>query len=167
MTENDMKKLSRADLLEMLIDQSNELNKVKEKLNKAEAALKQKELYINNAGSIAEASLKLNGVFEAAQAASQQYMDNIKLLSERQASICRNIERETFEKADRELAETQKKCAAMEAEAKIRCAEMVTKAKAESQYYWDELVKKLDVYYEEHKGLRELLSVAIPKKEQG
>ena len=86
MTENDMKKLSRADLLEMLIDQSNELNKVKEKLNKAEAALKQKELYINNAGSIAEASLKLNGVFEAAQAASQQSMDHIKLSKKRTES---------------------------------------------------------------------------------
>ena len=36
--------------------------------------------FINEAGSIAEASLKLNKIFETAQAVADQYIDNIKRL---------------------------------------------------------------------------------------
>ena len=68
MTDNDVKKLSRKDLLEMLIDQSREIESLRAKLSEAEAALKKREIAIDKAGSIAEASLLLNGVFEAAQA---------------------------------------------------------------------------------------------------
>ena len=32
---------------------------------------------IENSGSIAEAALKLSGIFEAAQAAADQYLENI------------------------------------------------------------------------------------------
>ena len=69
MTEKEMKKLSRAELLEMLIAQSIELENCKEKLNAAEVALKNREIAINRAGSIAEASLALSGIFDAAQLA--------------------------------------------------------------------------------------------------
>ena len=72
MKEKELKRLSRADLLEMLIDQSKELQEVREKLQQAEAELKKREIAISNAGSIAEASLMLNGVFEAAQAACRE-----------------------------------------------------------------------------------------------
>ena len=69
MTDNDVKKLSRKDLLEMLIDQSREIESLRAKLSEAEAALKNREIAIDKAGSIAEASLLLNGDFEADQAA--------------------------------------------------------------------------------------------------
>ena len=92
MTEKDMKKLSRADLLQMLIDQSTEMKELQEKLEAAEKAreaaeearrtaeeaLKNREITLNNAGSIAEAALQLNGVFAAAQASCQQYIDNVR-----------------------------------------------------------------------------------------
>ena len=76
MKEKDLRRLSRADLLEMLIDQSKEVQILREKLEKAEAELKKREIAIQNAGSIAEASLMLNGVFEAAQAACREYVEN-------------------------------------------------------------------------------------------
>lgn len=167
MTEKDIKKLSRADLLEMLIDQSEELQTLREKLSEAESALKRREITINTAGSLAEASLQLNGVFEAAQAASQQYMDNIRLLSERQQTVCQQLERESREKAERRLAEAEKASAALEEETKIRCAEMLRKAKAESQSFWDELSGRLEEFYEEHAGLRELLAAIPPNQGQG
>lgn len=69
MTENELRKLSRSDLLQMLLDQSKELEAVKQKFAAAEAALRDKQIIIDEAGSIAEASLQLNGVFAAAQAA--------------------------------------------------------------------------------------------------
>jgi len=84
MTVKELRRLSRADLLEMLIDQSKELKEVREKLEKAEAELQNREIAIHNAGSIAEASLMLNGVFEAAQAACKEYVENTKKYCEAQ-----------------------------------------------------------------------------------
>ena len=156
MTELNLKKLSRADLLEMLIDQGEELEAVKEKLAAAEAKLQDRELAINEAGSIAEASLKLNGVFDAAQSAAQQYLDNIAALNDRQETICSQMEQESREKADAMIAETT-----------ARCEEMLEKAKPESQAYWDEVSQRLEAFLAEHSGLRELLTVTLPKTDQG
>jgi len=87
MKEKDLKRLSRADLLEMLIDQSKELQQVREKLQQAEAELEKREIAISNAGSIAEASLMLNGVFEAAQAACKEYVENTHKYCERHEPV--------------------------------------------------------------------------------
>ena len=117
MTEKELKRLTRADLLEMLIAQSEELRQVKERLKTAEAALANRVIEIDNAGSIAEASLRLNGVFEAAQAACEQYTENIRLRSERSQLVCRRMEEESREQAERLLEQTRRRCEEMEAQA--------------------------------------------------
>ena len=119
MTQKELRKLSRAELLEMLIEQSEELQSVKEKLAAAEAALASREIEIDNAGSIAEASLRLNGVFEAAQAACEQYIEIIRLLNDRSQMICRQMEKESRKQADELLEQTRRKCAEMEANAQM------------------------------------------------
>ena len=53
-----------------------ELEKENEELK---AALEDRRILIEQSGSLAEASLKLNKVFEAAQAAADQYLENIRL----------------------------------------------------------------------------------------
>jgi len=102
--EKDLKRLSRADLLEMLIDQSREVQMLRKRLEEAEAALQRREIIIGSSGSIAEASMKLSGIFEAAQEACEQYIDNIRLLNERQDAYYRQFE---FEK--RSYASSEKK----------------------------------------------------------
>jgi len=42
-----------------------------------------REIELEEAGSIAEAALRLNGVFEAAQKAAEQYIYNVRLLHDR------------------------------------------------------------------------------------
>ena len=108
MTERELRNLSRSDLLELLIHQSKQVQILQDKLTQAQAALESRQITINQAGSIADAALQLNGVFEAAQAASQQYMDNIKQLSDRQASVCAQLEEESREKAEQYLAKARK-----------------------------------------------------------
>lgn len=81
MTDQELKKLSRKDLLELLIIQGRERDSLKAELEKAKAALEDRKIQIEKAGSIAEAALQLNGVFEAAQAAAQQYVENIRRCS--------------------------------------------------------------------------------------
>ena len=47
-----------------------------------EEQLKDRRILLGQAGSIAEAALRLNGVFEAAEAAAQQYLENVRRLAE-------------------------------------------------------------------------------------
>ena len=78
MTEKDLKKLNRYQLLEMLIVQTDRADKLQAKLDIAEKQLEKQELQISSLGSIAEASLQLKGVFQAAQDAADMYIDAAK-----------------------------------------------------------------------------------------
>ncbi|NMA08015.1 MAG: hypothetical protein GX929_02715 [Clostridiales bacterium] len=158
MTDKELRKLSRAKLLEMLIAQSTELETYKEKLSAAEAALKNREIIIDQAGSIAEASLALSGVFDAAQSACREYTENIRLLSERQEKICEQMEAESRAKAAKMIADAEQRRDDLDHEARIRSAEIIRKAKYESEKYWERLSSKLEAFYDSHAGLQEMLS---------
>lgn len=163
MTDKELKKLSRGELLEMLIAQSRQLQTLQKKLAEAESALGEREIAINNAGSLAEAALQLNGVFEAAQAACKQYMDNICALSQKQEKICAQMENESIEKSKNIIDEAMKKKEALERETEKNCTEMVQNAKHQSQAYWNEVSAKLNAFVEEHSELQQLLSLSIPQ----
>ena len=164
MTEKELRKLTRAELLEMLIESRSELQDCKERLAEAEKALKSREITINKAGSIAEASLMLNGIFDAAQLACQQYTENIQRLSERQEKVCAQMEAESRAVASRIIAEAERKRNEMEREAQTRSDEMLRKAKAESEQYWNDVSTKLEDFYDAHAGRRELLSFLTTQK---
>jgi hypothetical protein len=87
MTEKELHRLSRADLLEILVAQGRENDELKEKLERAESKLNEREYKLKQSGSIAEAALKLNNVFEAAEAAGKQYVEQLKLLAEREQKV--------------------------------------------------------------------------------
>lgn len=82
MTDRELKKLSRAELLELLLEESRENERLRGQLKKAKELLASKTIKIENAGSIAEAALALNNVFEAAQKAADQYLENVRRLAE-------------------------------------------------------------------------------------
>lgn len=78
MTDNELKKMSRAELVELLLEQSREIRSLRQQLDAAQAQLDDKVIKLNRVGSIAEAALALNGVFEAADAACKQYIDTVQ-----------------------------------------------------------------------------------------
>lgn len=78
MTNQELKKLNRTELLELLIAQMKANEALQEELEALRAELDDRYLDIEKIGSIAEASLKINGVFEAAEAAASQYVENVK-----------------------------------------------------------------------------------------
>ena len=77
MVNKELKKLKRKELLFLVLEKDAEIEKLKIDIDKLKAELEDKNVKIKNSGSIAEASLKLNGVFEAAQKAADQYIENI------------------------------------------------------------------------------------------
>ena len=115
MTDRELKKLSRGDLLEMLLELTRENDQLRGELEQAKAQLADRAIRVENAGSLAEAALQLSGVFDAAQAACEQYSQNLRDRSEHQQERCDEQRRETEEK----------------------CARMVEKAKQEADAYWE------------------------------
>lgn len=79
MTPKELRRLRRSDLMEMLLELSQENRELRRELEDAKRQLQDRTIRIREAGSLAEAALQLNGVFEAAQAACQQYEENLRL----------------------------------------------------------------------------------------
>lgn len=77
MTEKEFRKLNKRDLLEMLIFQTKRADDLQTALEEANEKLESREISFTNAGSLAEASIRLNGVFEAADAAIAQYFESL------------------------------------------------------------------------------------------
>ena len=73
-----LKKLNRKELLEILIKQEKKINELEERIEKLKNQLEDKRIKIKKSGTMAEAALKLNGVYEAIDKAAQQYLENIK-----------------------------------------------------------------------------------------
>lgn len=79
--DNSLKKMKRKDLLEILLLQNEKIKELEEKNKNLEDKLNEKEIIIKESGSIAELSLKLNKVFEAAQKAADDYLESIKSMA--------------------------------------------------------------------------------------
>jgi len=99
MKDKKLKRLSRAELLELLLEQTRETEQLQEKLDELQAQLESKDLKIREAGDLAHAVLAVNQVMEAAQQAAQQYLDNMKLMEEETRRKCDEMLRSAAEEA--------------------------------------------------------------------
>lgn len=72
--KNPLRKLSKLQLLELLAEQEKELQELRAQLAQKDKELNERALILEESGSIAEAAIRINGVFEAAQAAAEQYL---------------------------------------------------------------------------------------------
>lgn len=74
----ELKKIKRAELLNIMVAQSKEIDRLNEELESMKEKLKSRELKIEKCGSIAEASLALTRIFEDAQKAADTYLYNVR-----------------------------------------------------------------------------------------
>ena len=151
MTDKELKRLSRSELLEMLIAQMKENEALQSRLELAEAQLNDRQIAVEKAGTLAEASLSLNGVFEAAEAAAQQYLENIERMSGQQETICRDMQAEAEAKAAEIMREAQ---------------EYSKKTHAEADAYWKQIVARARALLKERDALRELIQAAGKNEEK-
>ena len=120
MTDKELKKLGRVAPLEMLVDmgkRNEELEHENEVLKKLQ---EEKEIRIQNAGSIANAALELNKVFENAQAAADQYLSNIKQLQKKEEEQANTILEEANLKAQWILEQAKKEADQILSNAKLK-----------------------------------------------
>ena len=142
MTERQLRKASRLDLLKLLLEQRKENEALAQQISDLEKRLQRRQIDIDQSGTLAEAALKLRGIFEAAETACQYYTENIRALSGRQEKLCYAMEQETREK----------------------CERMVEQAKQMSRVYWDEYTEKCNYYMKTMENARR--GVECPETEE-
>ena len=100
MTDKELRKLNRQELLEVLVGQQKEIERLRAELEQAQKALEDRRINIESAGSLAEASIAVTNLFEEAQKAADIYLHNIYALGNEYRDALRS--RETTDESDRE-----------------------------------------------------------------
>ena len=139
MTDKELRKLNRGELLEILLVQSKEIDKLNGELEELKAQLEKREITLAQAGNIAEAALQLNGVFEAAQAAADQYLHSIM-----------NPVGDTQEQCNQMMKQAQQQCEELLQDTKLRTAQVWEVIRQEiynpnlSHTQWQEIADYID-----------------------
>lgn len=122
MITKELKRLSRMELLQLLLVQTQETERLKKDNEELKARLECRTLQVTEAGNIAEATMKINGVMEAAQEAARQYLDNIHELNEKAKHDVQVMEDETRRKCRSMEEATMLECQAMKEKTELQCA---------------------------------------------
>lgn len=106
----DSKRLSRAELLEMLIEQSKEVESLKKKVDELQKQLDDRTIQLQQTGSIAEAALALNDIFKAADQAASQYIESIKRMEHEKNVEFQALRQKTLDACAVMREDTQEYC---------------------------------------------------------
>ncbi len=161
----DLKNLSRGDLLELLLAQTERVEELEQERTELKKQVETKDILIEKSGTLAEAALAINRVFQAADQAAAQYLSNVMRLYDEQLEKNAELEREYARKRgilsgeiaeDAELAErasgaaeavdreTAKSAELKQQEATEECEAMVQEATAKCETMVQETVAKCD-----------------------
>ena len=151
--KNDSLNLSKNEMMMVMHDQEQEIERLKAKVSELQATIDNYEIKVEEAGTLAEASAQINNLFEAAQATVETYIENMKKRAEKSEEI---------------LADVQKQADGMISEAEAVAQKRLAAADAEIDEKWAVIESRLLVLYESHKGLKELVEsgiFSVPVKE--
>ncbi len=97
----------------------------------------------DNAGTLADAAIQLNGVFAAAQGAADQYLENIERMHREQEKSCAAMEAESREKAEKMIRDAETRCAELEEQTRAKCAALKADAEKNVWQKWSSLSEQL------------------------
>lgn len=150
---NESMNLSKNEMIMVMHDQEQEIEKLKSQVAELQAKLDGYEIKVSESGNLAEAAAKVSGLFEAAQLTVDTYLENMK---------------KRDEQAEAAFSDVQKQAEQRIAEAEDVASKRLAAADAEIEEKWAVIESRLLVMYESHKGLKELVEsgiFTIPGKE--
>lgn len=173
MPNSDLKRLNRAELVEIILQLTKQNEEKQAQLDELNAQLADRTLRIANAGSIAEAALAVNGVFEAAQAAADQYLASVQnVRAETDADQKAQEAEERAAEAERRAAEAERHVQEAEryadeteayaqkimADAEAQAARILEEAKQEANALWERFRQQAEELIQARSELDGLLS---------
>ena len=140
----ELKKMSRAELLDLLLESSRENEVLKKQVQTLSEQIASRELLISKAGSIAEASLQLSGIFNAAQDAADTYLLSLQKTNENSEQILQRAKAEAAQikkDAERQSAalidSARRQAAETKAQSEKEITEMLKQAKEMIDSGWN------------------------------
>ena len=143
---NESMNLSKNEMMMVMHDQEQEIEKLKSQVAELQAKLDGYEIKVSESGNLAEAAAKVSGLFEAAQRTVDTYLENMKRRDER---------------AEAAFSDVQKQAEQIISEAEDVASKRLAAADAEIEEKWAVIESRLLVMYESHKGLKELVESGI------
>lgn len=107
MNSKELRKLSRKEILEILLEQTKRIEELENELEKAKSELSERKVATKNIGSLAEASLVLSDIFKAADEAANIYIENVKELAKKEE---KNLRKELRELKKKKIEAIEKEC---------------------------------------------------------
>lgn len=117
MTDKELRRLKRDDLLQILINQQRQIEDLTALVEDYEKQLGERRIAVEESGNLAEASLKLNGVFEAAQRAADQYLEETRARLEGVRAEADRAQKQAEDTVKKAQAEAERLLAAARREA--------------------------------------------------
>ena len=126
MDGKELRKFGKRELLEILLSQAKRIEELENELNKTKKKLDSKKILIEDCGSLADASAKLNNIFDVAQQTAEQYLFNVK---DKCKKIESDMKKECLQKTNEMIKETEKICDEKKKEADLYLANTEKKVK--------------------------------------
>ena len=92
--KNDSLNLSKNEMVMVMHDQEQEIERLKAKVSELQATIDNYEIKVEEAGTLAEASAQINNLFEAAQATVETYIENMKKRAEKSEEILADVQKQ-------------------------------------------------------------------------
>jgi len=124
LTDKELKRMSHAELIEIIYRYEQTLQELTAERDKLAEQVRDRSIRLQEAGSIAEASLALNKIFETAQQAADQYIASIRASSERVEAETEGILTRARREAEELRARGQREYEEKLAQAERECSEM-------------------------------------------
>lgn len=150
MAEKELRRMNRAELIEVIYALKTREETLEAEKKALEKKLQDRQLQVEQAGSIAEAALAVNDVFTAAQRAADDYLNAVRAGCADAQTMAQRILEDAQRQADALLAQARKDAEETEqtvrqrlAQVDAQCAEMKRSAEAETRARWDAFQDKV------------------------
>ncbi|MCF0136163.1 MAG: hypothetical protein HUJ69_07050 [Lachnospiraceae bacterium] len=163
--ENEFRRMSRKDLVQIISQLREKNESLEDQLDAVKEQLEDKRLHMENVGSIAEAVLSINGVLEAAQAAADQYLEEVHAMnasSEKKAEdIVNNAQRQAEDivdkaqhQADTVIRKAEEEAGRTKVQTEKECADL----RRQTEVYCSNVQGKIMQVLKEHEELKTLIT---------
>lgn len=156
MTLEDLKQKKRDELANLVLAQEKEINNLTAELMSARRKLRDRNIQIEECGSIAEAAMSLSEVIQSAQTAADIYLENVRRMQDETKEKCASLENEAMEKAEKILEEVQKQADIMLNNAAVRADDIINKAEKISEEKISEASTILETAKIESENIRDV-----------
>ena len=137
MPDRELRHMRRTELVEIILALKQSEDRLRAENAALAAQLQERQIHIENAGSIAQAALELNKVFEAAQAAADEYVASVLAANKNTDAAASALRAQAEAEAQQILAQAQTEAANLKArtqqQTEADCKAMLARTQQEIQ----------------------------------